>query len=83
MKGLLTYVAIFFCTCALQAQTFSWVKGGGSTHTMPSGTPKEAVYSMCTDYNGNVYTLSEIAKPVLSWPTLSPCRLAHPARTKT
>jgi PKD repeat protein len=63
MKNFLTgFLVICFFTNALQAQSFNWIKGGGSTHTMPSGTPKESVYEMCTDYNGNVYTLSEIGK---------------------
>lgn len=62
MKRLLTYLAIFFLLPTLHAQSFDWVKGGGSAHLTVSGSLKEAVYSMCTDYNGNVYTLSKIGK---------------------
>lgn len=54
------FIALVFGANPISAQSFDWVRGGGSMHPIPSGTAREAVYEMCTDYNGNVYALSSI-----------------------
>ncbi len=42
------------------AQSFNWVKGGGSTHLLTTGYTRESTQSICADNNGNVYTLSVV-----------------------
>lgn len=47
------------------AQSFRWVKGGGtgqviSKATTPGAWKVEGTYQMCVDNNGNVYALSEV-----------------------
>jgi hypothetical protein len=43
-----------------RAQAYSWVKGGGSTVTYAISGDYEQVLHMCTDSNGNVYTVSNV-----------------------
>ena len=42
------------------AQTYRWVRGGGTDQVLSSAINDEAVYKMCTDPNGNVYALSTV-----------------------
>jgi Secretion system C-terminal sorting domain/Beta-propeller repeat/PKD domain len=61
MKRLILF-AIAFCTLfGAHAQQFKWVKGGGSTDALSSpSTIQETTLFMCTDPNGNVYTLNRV-----------------------
>lgn len=57
------YILFFFCFLFLYtssfAQHFRWLTGGGSTETLNNGVYKgEWVTHMCTDDNGNVYSLA-------------------------
>ncbi|MBX2905491.1 MAG: T9SS type A sorting domain-containing protein [Taibaiella sp.] len=55
LSHLAVIVALFFSTLT-HAQSYKWVKGGGSTSSL--SPEKEQVKYSCTDDNGNVYTLS-------------------------
>lgn len=52
-------------------QQFKWVKGGGTTDAIPSGRDDESVYYMCTDPNGNVYSLSVVGADPIKADTFS------------
>lgn len=59
MKPFLTSLLIVFILPLFSnAQSFNWVKGGGSTSSSTTSDDMEKVVSMCTDPNGNMYFLS-------------------------
>jgi hypothetical protein len=49
---------LLFITLPAYAQSYKWVKGGGSPGVLPP--EEEEVQNMCTDENGNVYITSYI-----------------------
>ncbi|RKR80713.1 putative secreted protein (Por secretion system target) [Mucilaginibacter gracilis] len=59
MKRLLTSLSlcftILFLQVSLNAQTYKWVKGGGTSQDLSSAYSDEEMDHMCTDANGNVY----------------------------
>jgi PKD repeat protein len=62
MRHFLTYLSLSFLFLfsyveVLEAQTFNWVKGGGSTSTLSIANDLETVYATCTDPHGNLYAL--------------------------
>ncbi len=44
----------------LHAQTYSWVKGGATNQDLTADYFDEEVLFMCTDCNGNIYSLSNV-----------------------
>jgi PKD repeat protein len=62
MKQALKYLSLIIIaistTYSSYAQTYKWVKGGGTPTSMVSGSVKESVRYMCSDANGNVYAVS-------------------------
>jgi PKD repeat protein len=66
-KVVLLNVLFSFLLCApsADAQSFKWVKGGGTGEgiymaTTPGAWKVEGTYQMCVDHNNNVYALSEV-----------------------
>ncbi|MBW7913074.1 MAG: T9SS type A sorting domain-containing protein [Taibaiella sp.] len=56
---ILFFFSFLFLTTSSFAQHFRWLTGGGSTETLNNGVYQgEWVTHMCTDDNGNVYTLA-------------------------
>lgn len=53
----LTIFIIFCMHVMLLAQTYQWVKGGGSDLSITTLSQSEQINQMCTDANGNVYAL--------------------------
>jgi PKD repeat protein len=51
-------VILFFSASIANAQSYKWVKGGGSTTNLPSN--EEHVKFMCTDDNGNLYVVADM-----------------------
>lgn len=68
MNRFLRHSILFFILLAgnlvsAYAQQFQWVKGGGTNQSSANlNTNPEGVYYMCTDPNGNVYTLSIVGQ---------------------
>lgn len=64
VKGLIFFLLISNCL-NLNAQTFKWVKGGGSTADLSGSTITdwEASDFMCTDLHGNIYSLNIVGSP--------------------
>lgn len=61
LKSILFFVVFFFFNIgAASAQQFKWVRGGGTGASLVTYPNDEGVYYMCTDYNGNIYTLSVV-----------------------
>jgi PKD repeat protein len=58
MKYTTLIVLAILIAAQSRAQSYQWVKGGGSIQTVGSGTMTEMVFQMATDANGNVYALS-------------------------
>ncbi len=58
MKTKLLYIALVF-TSLIQAQSFQWIKDGGSAELLGSND-YEQVYSIATDSEKNVYVLSKV-----------------------
>ena len=54
---------LFAIVATSSAQQYKWVHGGGTASATTGGLsdPDEASYYMCTDYNGNVYSLNVVA----------------------
>ncbi len=50
----------FFLTLSLSAQSWQWGKRGGGEYSTNTGNQPEGVYSIVTDNNKNIYTLSVI-----------------------
>jgi hypothetical protein len=50
----------FFLTLSLSAQSWQWGKRGGGEYSTNTGNQTEGVYSIVTDNNKNIYTLSVI-----------------------
>ena len=59
-------IVAFFSVFSLRGQQFSWVKGGGTGQDLTTAYASEAVYSMCTDPNGNIYALSIVGNTSIS-----------------
>lgn len=64
-------LSIFFLTLILStsfvySQNYKWIRGGGSSTSLATYSMREAVYSMCTDANGNVYALSMMGNSSIS-----------------
>lgn len=57
---LITWVIAVCLSKQVNAQTYKWLRGGGTSQNLTSYLNEEAVYFMCTDPNGNVYSLSVI-----------------------
>lgn len=55
---------LFFINAS--AQDFSWVRGGGTSQSLASYFRIEATYFMCTDYNGNVYSLNVVGNNAIT-----------------
>ena len=55
IKILLTNFILLCCWATTHAQTYKWIKGGGSGESMTPSRNYEQVNHMCTDANGNVY----------------------------
>jgi PKD repeat protein len=55
-------VILFFNASIANAQSYKWVKGGGSTSNLAplGGDRSEQVKYMCTDDNGNVYIVAHM-----------------------
>lgn len=54
MKKLFVFIFVFLSTLA-SAQSYKWIKGGGSVSSFKSGAEWETIRRMCTDANGNLY----------------------------
>lgn len=54
------FFCAFFISSVATAQSYKWIKGGGSTENLSSALKQEQISQMCTDNNGNVYFLSII-----------------------
>ena len=51
-------IVLFFAPSAINAQSYKWVKGGGSTASITISLSRaEQINHMCTDANGNVYVM--------------------------
>ena len=57
LLSLLLLLCIYF---PVSAQSYNWVRGGGSTQTFSISMEQETVSYMCTDPNGNIYALSKV-----------------------
>src|SRR5690606_2368773 len=58
---LLFILCSLFNTQAVHAQQFHWLTGGGSTRILNNGIVQgEWITHMCTDDNGNVYSLAQV-----------------------
>ncbi len=55
-------IVLFLYSIGSHAQQFKWVKGGGTDQDLSSlgGASAEQSEYMCTDLNGNIYTLNQI-----------------------
>ena len=53
-------VSVFANVREVSAQDFKWFRGGGSTDDLSSSYYIEGSYFMCTDPNGNVYSLNMV-----------------------
>ena len=62
MKKISLIYLLIFSTLYANAQSYDWIKGGGSTEGMnPAQSYRwEKVTNMCTDNNGNLYTTSVV-----------------------
>jgi len=71
-------LAICLCLLALNgyAQSYQWIKGGGSTETMSIDYNWEKVSNMCTDDDGNVYITAIVGATSISADTFYEA-LAH------
>jgi len=72
MRQLLTslslcFIIFFSGIFSLQAQSYKWVKGGGTTEDLSSALYDEEVDHMCTDANGNIYTIGIVGNnPIIA-----------------
>jgi PKD repeat protein len=55
MRKLLLATIVMLCYFGAHAQSYKWLKGGGSIEAMSTSEDYERVKYMCTDVNGNVY----------------------------
>src|SRR5579875_1666374 len=59
MKRNLLLSLCLLLAVTIHAQSYQWIKGGGSTNSIDIYTNyPERVWCMCTDSNGNIYALS-------------------------
>ncbi len=56
---ILLIIVLIFCNMPAHAQSYKWLRGGGTSQSLTTET-SEAVYFMCTDPHGNVYSLSVV-----------------------
>jgi Secretion system C-terminal sorting domain len=61
LRSVLLYVLLLSTTQTLQAQSWQWANGGGSSDDLDSNY-EEKVKSMCTDVFGNVYITSPVGR---------------------
>jgi PKD repeat protein len=66
MKRFLAYIALFFGALSVHAQSFSWVRGGGTDQNLAASIKVEGTYFMCTDHNGNVYALNVVGNTAIT-----------------
>jgi PKD repeat protein len=59
-------LALFFVQQTLSAQTYKWVKGGGSNASIVAPYLDEQINHICTDANGNVYALGVIGNGTIA-----------------
>ncbi|MBX2905492.1 MAG: T9SS type A sorting domain-containing protein [Taibaiella sp.] len=60
-RGLLLILAVIFLSTLTHAQSYKWVKGGGSTTTYSTSLSRsETVKYMCVDDNGNLYVAANM-----------------------
>ena len=60
MRVLFILLLSVLCCSISFGQQYKWVHGGGSLASISSPDLIEGTYFSCTDYNGNVYCLSEV-----------------------
>jgi PKD repeat protein len=67
MKHLLLFLmAILVEIAPSNAQTYKWVKGGGTNMSLSSEPNVEAAYFMCADIHGNIYSLSVVGNNAIT-----------------
>lgn len=68
-KFRLAIIFMFFSIANGSAQTYNWLKGGGSTSAMTYSRDWERVTAMCTDDDKNVYVVSPVGDVAINTDT--------------